>query len=139
MDESLFTVYFEDPYWVGIVERTVDGQYSVARIVFGSEPSDPQILEYLSKHYALLRFTPACEVPEQLRQYQRINPKRRQREAANLLKKKGSSTKAQEAMQQSYENLKQEKTTEKRLRKDQAEELKYLKKNEKRKQKKRGR
>jgi len=137
MNESLFTVYFEDPYWVGIIELTVDGIYSVARIVFGSEPTDAQILEYLSKNYPNIRFTSGLEL-NHFPAERRLNPKRRQREAASLLRKKGGSTKAQEEIQRSYENYQEEKQAQKHLLKDEAAKLRYLQKAEKKKQKKRG-
>jgi len=139
MDESLFTVCFEDPYWVGIIELTVDGSYSVARIVFGPEPTDAQVLEYLSKNYPNnVRFTNGLNVSNQPA-INRSNPKRKQREAAQLLTQKRSNTKAQQALQQAYENYKQEKQQLQQQRKDETAELKYLQKVEKKKQKKRGR
>lgn len=139
MDESLFTVYFDDPYWVGIIELTVDDTYSVARIVFGSEPTDAQILEYLAKNYPKnVHFSKGLEIHNQ-KHKDHIKPKCRQREAANLLARKGSSTKSQETIQRSYEDYKQAKQQEKRQLKDESAALKYLQKTEKKKQKKRGR
>ena len=32
------TVYFEEPFWVGIFERIEDGNVSVAKVTFGAEP-----------------------------------------------------------------------------------------------------
>ena len=139
MDQSIFTVYFDDPYWVGIFELTVDECYSIARVVFGAEPSDAQILEYLSKNYPnQVRFTTSSEAQIQ-KPKNYVNPKRKQREAAQLLAQNGSSTKAQEALQQAYESRKQERQQEQKLLKEETERLKYLQKAEKKKQKKRGR
>lgn len=139
MDQSIFTVYFDDPYWVGIFELTVDECYSIARVVFGAEPSDAQILEYLSKNYPnQVRFTTSSEAQIQ-KPKNYVNPKRKQREAAQLLAQKGGSTKAQEALQQAYESRKQERQQEQKLLKEETERLKYLQKAEKKKQKKRGR
>ncbi len=140
MDHSLFTIYYEEPYWVGVIEHTVDGSYAVARIVFGPEPTDAAILEYLSKNYPHnVRFTKPVEAPNECHKNQRINPKRRQREAASLLAQRGTSTKAQETIQRSYEQYKQENSQEKRQLRDEEAEQKYLQKIEKKKQKKRGR
>ncbi|MCW5848855.1 MAG: DUF2992 family protein [Anaerolineae bacterium] len=36
------TVYFEDPWWVAVVEMEADGELRVARQVFGSEPSNSE-------------------------------------------------------------------------------------------------
>ncbi len=34
------TVYFEEPFWVGVFERIEDGKLSVAKVTFGAEPKD---------------------------------------------------------------------------------------------------
>ncbi len=31
------TVYFEEPFWVGVFERIEDGKLSVAKVTFGAE------------------------------------------------------------------------------------------------------
>lgn len=38
---------FEDPFWTGVFERCEDGRLSAARVVFGSEPKDYEILTSL--------------------------------------------------------------------------------------------
>ena len=32
------TVYFEEPFWVGVFERIEDGKLSVSKVTFGAEP-----------------------------------------------------------------------------------------------------
>ena len=32
------TVFFEDPFWVGVFEHIEDGKLSVAKVTFGAEP-----------------------------------------------------------------------------------------------------
>ena len=39
------TVYYEGPFWVGVFKRTEDGKLYIAKVVFGSEPSDKEILD----------------------------------------------------------------------------------------------
>ena len=41
---STLTVYHDGQFWVGLAEHVEDGRYGVARIVFGAEPSDEEIL-----------------------------------------------------------------------------------------------
>ena len=36
--ESVLTVYFDDPFWVGLYERMADEQLDVCKITFGTEP-----------------------------------------------------------------------------------------------------
>ena len=39
------TVYFEEPFWVGVFERIQDGKVSVAKVTFGAEPKDYEVQE----------------------------------------------------------------------------------------------
>ena len=34
------TIYFEDPFWVGVFERIENRKLSVAKVTFGMEPKD---------------------------------------------------------------------------------------------------
>lgn len=56
-----FLVFFEDPFWIGIVERISDGTMEVCRITFGAEPKDYEVYEWLLKNYDGLRFSPAVK------------------------------------------------------------------------------
>ena len=35
---SKLTVYFEEPFWVGVFERMENGKLSVCKVTFGAEP-----------------------------------------------------------------------------------------------------
>ena len=48
------TVYFEEPFWVGVFERIEDGKLSVAKVTFGAEPKDYEVQEYIQKYYLKL-------------------------------------------------------------------------------------
>ena len=37
------TVFFEDPFWVGVFERFEDETLSVCKVTFGAEPKDCEI------------------------------------------------------------------------------------------------
>jgi len=50
------TIFFENPFWVGILERKYENQYEVARYVFGAEPSNAEILDLLKNHYDRFEF-----------------------------------------------------------------------------------
>ena len=39
------TAYYEGQFWVVVFERTENGRLYVAKVVFGSEPSDKEILD----------------------------------------------------------------------------------------------
>ena len=42
-----FTVFFEDPFWVGVYEREEPGGLTACRVVFGAEPKDGEIYEWM--------------------------------------------------------------------------------------------
>ncbi len=43
---TTFTIYHDGQHWVGILETVEDGYLRVARHVFGSEPTSPELLEF---------------------------------------------------------------------------------------------
>ncbi len=72
------TVYFEDPFWVGVFERIENNKLSVAKVIFGKEPKDYEVLEFINRNYYDLQFSPAVEtVTKDVKK----NPKRAQRDA----------------------------------------------------------
>ena len=74
------TVEFSPPWWVGTLERWEDGRYEVGRVVFGAEPTEPEVLLWVLHRLSRLRTTPAMEAPTRRPEAQ--NPKRRQRQIA---------------------------------------------------------
>ena len=52
-------MFFEEPFWVGVFERNENGKLSVAKVTFGAEPKDYEILDFVLKHYYDLQFSPA--------------------------------------------------------------------------------
>ena len=100
------TVYFEEPFWVGIYERTTNGKLEVAKVVFGAEPKDYEIYEVFLKNWSKLRFSPP--VVEKTGMERKINPKRMQRAIQSQLSQTGIGTKAQQALKLQHEQNKME-------------------------------
>ena len=128
------TVFFEDPFWVGAFEHVEDGKLSVAKVIFGAEPKDYEVQEFIQKYYYSLRFSPAVKtvVKETKR-----NPKRMQRDAKKQIQENGIGTKSQQALKLQQEQNKQERKLKSRERKEveaiRMFELKQQKKKEKHK------
>ncbi len=53
---SALTVYHDGQFWVGLAERVEGGRYGAARIVFGAEPSDEEILRFVASEWEKLSF-----------------------------------------------------------------------------------
>lgn len=130
------TIFFDKRFWVGTFERTDKEGYAVARHIFGAEPSDPEVHEFVLNHYHELKFGEATEITIQI---QRMNPKRMQREVrremARMKETSKPSTLAQDYMREEIEKKKKEKksvsSAEKQARKDEQFFLKQEKKKEK--------
>ena len=133
---SRLIVYFEEPFWVGVFEKTEDGTLSAAKVTFGAEPKDCEVLAFIQKHYFSLPFSPAVETA--VRETKR-NPKRMQQEVRKQVQETGIGTKSQQALKLQQEQSKQarrERSREQRLA--EAERMFELKQ-QKKKDKHRGR
>ena len=102
---GMLTVFFDEPFWVGVFERSENGMLSVTKVTFGAEPKDSEVFEFVMKHYSKLKFSPAVEV--KTRQTAE-NPKRRQREARKQMGNTGIGTKSQQALKLMQEEMKTE-------------------------------
>jgi hypothetical protein len=134
--EAKLTVYFDDPFWVGVFERIEDGKLSVCRITFGAEPKDYDVWEFVLKHYYKLEFSPAVETGSRRTA---DNPKRRQRNARKQLERTGVGTKSQQALQMQLEQNKQERKLKSRKQKQAEVERQFALKQQKKKKKHKGR
>ena len=128
------TIYFEDPFWVGVFERTTNRKLSVAKVTFGVEPKDYDVLEFINRNYYHLQFSPAVET---VVKDTKKNPKRAQRDAKKQTLETGIGTKSQQALKLQQEQNKQERKVRSREQRDAESqrlfELKQMKKREKHK------
>jgi hypothetical protein len=56
--QSKLTVLFEEPFWIGIFERSYAGQYEACKVTFGAEPKENELYEFILRHFNSLRFSP---------------------------------------------------------------------------------
>lgn len=132
------TVYFDGQFWVGFFERHDGATTSIARHVFGPEPSLPQIAELVSgPAWSRLTFVPTDAIDNAMPS-PAANPKRRQREAAREAHANAPSTKSQDALKHAIEELKIESAAAKYERRAAAVEERWQQRVAKRKDKRRG-
>lgn len=133
------TVLIENSFWVGIFERTDSEGYAVARKIFGAEPTDAQLYEFVLIHFDELRFTEPQEFQLLIK---RKNPKRVQRAVRHEMEKakKGlpSTTHAQEVLRLELEKNKKLRKMTSKAEKEACQEEKFRQKQEKKKKKHRG-
>ena len=126
------TVFFEEPFWVGVYERQSGSRLEVCKITFGAEPKDYEVYDFLLRNDHRLRFSPSVV---QTAESRKLNPKRMQRAIKKQLQGQGVGTKAQQALKAQHE---QQKVLHKRRSREEKErqklehfEQKQLKKKEK--------
>ena len=130
------TVFFAEPFWVGVFERISEGKLSVCKVTFGTEPKDYEVYDFILKNYYCLRFSPAVatDVKEAGR-----NPKRVQREVRKQMQNTGVGTKSQQALKLQQEQLKTERKIVNREQREAEKQRLFELKQKKRKEKHRGR
>jgi hypothetical protein len=109
MVELTLTVMFDGTFWIGLFERLEYGQLRVARYVFGSEPSAPEVLNLLVNGYARIKYSNVslkADLPERP-----SNPKRAQRIAQRNVLAFGGQTKSQDVIRLELESRKLERKT----------------------------
>ncbi len=133
--KTSLTVFFEDPFWVGVFERIEDGKLSACKATFGAEPKDHEVWEFVLLHYYGLVFSPAIEIKTR---QAADHPKRRIRNARKQLENRGIGTKSQQALQKQREEMKDEHRQVSREQRDSEARRRFEMKQEKKKDKRKG-
>ena len=129
-------VFFEEPFWVGIFECEFDGKLSASKVTFGAEPKDYEIQDFILKNYRFLKFSQAIDAKEKKIA---ANPKRRQRDAGKWIQKSGIGTKSQLALKLQQEEQKTKRKIRNKIEQEEKEQRMFDLKQQKRKEKHRGR
>jgi len=133
------TIFFEKRYWVGTFERIDKEGYAVAKHIFGKEPTDPEIHEFVLNHYHELKFGEFKEVQLQI---QRMNPKRVQREVrremARMQETAKPSTFAQDYIREELEKKKKARKVLSSAQKLAKKDAQFALRQQKKKEKQRG-
>lgn len=129
------TVYFDNPFWIGVFERIENGKLSVAKITFGAEPKSYEVLDYILRYYYSLSFSPTVDTV--VKEFKK-NPKRMQRDARKQVLGTGIGTKSQQALKLQQEQNKQERKIRSREQKEIDRQRLFVLKQQKKKEKHRG-
>lgn len=99
------TVFFKEPFWIGVYERISDEKLEVCQITFGAEPKDYEIYDFILRNWNRLHYSEPVST-EDSQDHVKINPKRMKREINKALRNKGIGTKAQHALKLQHEQNK---------------------------------
>ena len=135
-DASLtLTLFHDGQFYVGIFERREGMQLSACRVVFGAEPKDYEVWAFVLKNYGQLRFSPSVDL---VVKEAPANPKRVQRELRRQSADTGIGTKSQQALQLQREENKLTRKTASRAQREAEQQRQFDLKQQKRKEKHRG-
>lgn len=137
MQKSKLTVFYDGFFWVGIFERIQDGKLEACKITFGVEPKDYEVYEFLLQNWNKLRFSSPIDVNKS--KDGKINPKRMQRVIKKQLELRGIGTKSQQALKLQKEEKKMIHKEKRRKKKEEEKQRQFELKQQKRKEKHRGR
>lgn len=136
MGSIKLTIFFEDPYWVGIFERTYECLLETSKVVFGAEPKDYEVYAYVLDNFYKLDFSRPISI--EAKHEKKTNPKRLQRIVRKEVMDKGIGTKAQQAMKLEHEARKVERKKISKEYREELERIKFEKRQQKKKEKKKG-
>ena len=108
----------------------------MCKVVFGAEPKDYEVWEYLLKNYSRLRFSPSVET---VVKKESVNPKRLQRQIRKETVATGIGKKSQQALQMQREENNLVRKALSRKQREAEKQRQFELKQQKRKEKHRGR
>ncbi len=133
------TVFFDGQFWVGQIERQLDGRLFSSLFTFGEEPDVNQIAAFVKEELYKIFEKQTESVNLKNVKTRKINPKRQKRMVSKELLTNPLSTKSQEAVKKQMEKDKEERKQISKEERIKHEEYKREKSVEKKKNKHRGR
>ncbi len=135
MLSTRFTVLFVPPFWEGILERQDGRRYETARVVFGAEPTEQEVWEFVLHRLPRLPTGSRIQTAEAAPRIR--NPKRLQRSIARE-QRNAVGKKAWAALAASREEQKARRRSRTAEQRRQQEQEKFQKRTAKRREKHRG-
>lgn len=130
------TVYFDDPFWAGLFERSEDGRTQVCKVTFGAEPKDAEVLAFCLGSWDGLRFG---KWNEGAVKPLAGNPKRIRRTVRRAAKDSGIGTRSQRALAAQREENKAERRAISRQEAEEEKRRRYEMRALQKKERKKGR
>jgi hypothetical protein len=132
---SVFTVFFEDPFWVGILEENYNGINYMGKHIFGAEPSNSELLLFYIYEFDKIDKIKVSEVEIETK---KIGFKKSLNKSRKAQAKIGIGTKSQDLFRKAFEEIMVIKKKGKKEEEILDKEEKYRKKQEKKLEKRKG-
>lgn len=127
------TILFDDAFWIGFFERTTQDKLEVAKVTFGAEPKEIEILEYIlyKYKYKYIKFSESKQIKTK---QTAANPKRMKR----LVKKQTIGKKSWDALKEQQEKNKIIKKINNKEQREEKKQIKFELKQKKKQEKHKG-
>ncbi|MBE7680258.1 YjdF family protein [Paenibacillus sp. P13VS] len=134
------TVLFDESckFWIGVIEQEEQGRLRACRHIFGNEPKDSEVLEFVSEKMMKVMSLTTVETNAKRSKNTRVNPKRLARQASKEIAQRGLTSHAQEAIKLDLESRKLQRKVHNRQQILEENERKYQLRVQKAKKKHRG-
>jgi hypothetical protein len=132
---SVFTIFFEDPFWVGILEENYDEKNYMGKHIFGAEPSNSDLIQFYIYEFDKIK---KIKISESNIEAKKMSFKKSLNKAKKIQDKKGIGTKSQNLFQKAFEETMDIKKKLSRAGERADKEEKYIKKQEKKLEKRKG-
>ncbi|MBN1467225.1 MAG: YjdF family protein [Fusobacteriaceae bacterium] len=129
------TVLFDGSFWIGVFEREEKEFLQVAKFTFGQEPRETEVLDFILNDFDKLRFS-SPQKDKTLKK--ELSFKKKQKLIKKTQEEKGIGTKAQNALKLLQEERKIERKSFNKKKNEEEKRLKFLQKQEKKKEKHKG-
>jgi len=131
---SVFTIFFEDPFWIGILEENYDGINYMGRHIFGAEPSNSELLQFYIYEFENIK---KLKIKKTEIKTKKLNFKKSISKSRKAQNKIGVGTKSQNLFKKAFEETMDIKKRERKIEEILIKENKYKKNLEKKLKRKR--
>jgi len=132
---SIFTVFFEDPFWVGVLEENYNGINYMGKHIFGAEPSNSELIQFYIHEFENIK---KLKISKTNKETKKLNFKKSISKSRKTQTRIGIGTKSQNLFKMAFEEIMGIKKKERKIEELLNKEEKYKKKLEKKTEKKKG-
>lgn len=134
--DSKLTIIFENPFWIGIFERKSNGYHEVAKVVFGAEPRDVEVYEFILKKFSSIKYHKV--ISDDIIDRKNIGYKRMKRKIKKQQGEISVGTKARNIIKAQYEENKINNKNNRKIERNEQDYRKFQLKQQKKKEKHKG-
>jgi len=132
---SVFTVFFEDPFWVGVLEENYNENIYMGKHIFGAEPSNSELLQFYIYEFDKIK---KIKIGESEVKTKKMSFKKSLTKSKKTQNRVNIGTKSQNLFKKALEETLKIKKKERKIKEITVKKEIYIKKREKKSERKKG-